>query len=462
MANIGNPSMPTLDEAMEKVRKNPEVFENQALAGELLYKSNRYDEAVDHLKKAAELLQTRIDNTPPDASHVGMFPRDMVTRMHHDLYMMCGDSLVKRQKFEEAANMIREGLGMIDEDPDGWNLMGVAQANSRNLDGALRSFREAVRHNPARRDLWENLRKTYYNLRRPEVEMIANLMSDKKDLEDDMVILADLFIKGGEYPKAQQVIDTLLEWNPKDRRTLIPQSRLHIINGEYKSAITALDEILKDDKNNIDTLWHLARISAIQGDVKKSMKYLESVFDIDQNYTNGLALRQMLETYNKAERIPFGVMIHNEREFDEENEECKTVDEYKSRPELSLPIGSTFEDAMHFMIKGEFFRLTDKDKMEYRTMMVSRDSKGINFSPVSFPFPVSKEASFWSEYSDCEPLGYEVSMHGRTFIHSGGGFYDLIVPNAEYWLFRTDMHPMKRVSITMTYSLLASKAFNGR
>jgi len=373
---------------------------------------------------------------------------------------MCGDSHLKLGKFQEAVDVIREGLGLIEDDPDGWNLMGVAQANAQDLNGALRSFREAVRQNPARRDLWENLQKTYHNLRRPEVEIVASLMNEKKDLEDDMVVLADLFIKGGQYDKAQQVVDTLREWNSKDKRTLIPQSRLHMINGDYKSAAKVLEEILKHDKNDVDTLWHLARISAIQGDVKKSMKYLESVASLDQTHSNGSALEQMLETYNKGDRVPFSVMIHNERELEEEEgEERRTMDEYKSRTELSLPLGSTFEDAMHFLIKGEFYRFTDKDKMEYRTLAVFTGSRGISISPVSLPFPVSKKASIWHEYSGCELLSHEVSVHGNISIPSGGGLYDVIVPNAEYWLFRTDMNPLKKVSITVTYSMLASKAF---
>ena len=447
----------TIEDARERVRQNPEAFENHAILGELLYQSSQYEEAASSLKEATYFLGALIGNTPPNASHVGMFPRELITRMQHDLHLMHGDCLVKLERYEEASETVRKGLGLIDEDPDGWNLLGVALANGQDVEGALSAFREAVRHNPSRRDLWENLHRCYTALRRPEADAVALILKEKKDLEDDMALLADLFIKGGEYERAQLVIDTLLKWNSKDRRVLMPESRLHIINGDYKKAAKVLETIIKDDKSDTDAMWHLARVNAILGDKKKSMKFLESLLSLDSNHANAIALKQILDTPEADARVPFGVMIHRihnfEREEDEVDEDRATQHEYCERPELSMPVGSTVEDALHFMGKGEFFRVTEAKEMPYKSLTVFQKPQQISISPFSIQYPVSKSAAITSEFARIEPYGYDIAGG------SGGDIGDVIQPGSTYWFLKTSIHPLQRVGMIMTYSMMKDKAF---
>ena len=447
----------TIEDARARVRQNPESFENHGILGKLLYKANQYEEAVASLKEATYFLGALIGNTPPNASHVGKFPRELITRMQHDLYLMHGDCLVNLQRYQEASETVRKGLGLIDEDPDGWDLLGVALANGQDVEGALHAFREAVRHNPSRRDLWENLQKCYTALHRPEAEIVSDVMKEKRDIEDDMGVLADLLIKGGEYERAQLVIDTLLKWNSNDKRIHLPTGKLHIINGDYKKAAKAFEESVKDDKSNTEAIWHLARVNAILGDTKKAEKFLDSLLSLDSGHANAVALKQLLSQFDKKARLPFGVMIHRihnfEDEDDDDDEDKATQHEYSERPELTLPIGSTIEDALHFMSKGEFFRLCQKKEMPYRSLTVFQRPKKISISPFSIDFPVSDKAAITSEFAMIEPHGYVISGG------SGGEITDLITPDSSYWFLKTSIHPIQRVSLIATYSMMKYKAF---
>jgi len=442
----------TIEEAEERVLQNPNSFENQGLLGELLYQSKRYEEASEPLKKAAGLLQTQIDSLPQGTrlGFIGAFPADIIRRIHHDMYLMRGDCLIKLGRYAEASGVLENGVGKIDEDPDGWNMLGVAQANSGNLGKALRSFREAVRQNPARRDLWENLQKCYRSLRRPEAEDISLVLGGKRDLEDDMVLLIDFFIGGGEYDRAKSVIDRLVEWKSKDKRVLLPMSRLYIIEGEYKKAQEALEELLKTDRNNIEALWHLSRVYAIQGKRNDSLKQLGIVLKLDSNHSNAGTLKRILEHHGVETQLTFGVFTHKEIQPSEQDD--KTIHEYEVHPELKLPIGSTVEDALHFLVKGEFYRFSEKKALKYVHLMLLQMPGSLGITCDGIPFPVSHRPTTFHAYASSEPAEYEASMvepyRNRSSISA------VIVPNAMYSLLKTTANPFQRVAVLTMWTIL--------
>ena len=91
--------------------------------------------------------------------------------------------------------------------------------------------------------------------------------------------------------------------------------------------------------------------------------------------------------------------------------------------------------------------------MPYRSLTVFQRPKQISISPFSIDFPVSDKAAITSEFAMIEPHGYAISGG------SGGEITDLIKPESSYWFLKTSIHPMQRVSLMMTYSMLKEKAF---
>ena len=76
-----------LQDARERVKKNPESFDSHALLGELLYQAKRYSEAIEPLEKGALLLKSEFDKNP---ARIGMFSIEMAEKVLLSLYMMRG------------------------------------------------------------------------------------------------------------------------------------------------------------------------------------------------------------------------------------------------------------------------------------------------------------------------------------------------------------------------------------
>jgi len=314
----------TLDELIEQARRQSRSYRKHIEEGVTLYTSGRYDQAIVPLATGAELLRdqvfdlrfksmtekpkeikikaykTKIEIRYPTFSGIaGLFESEHFTTM-----VICVDSLMKLKRFDDAFSELEKGVSIANEVADVWLMLGIAQHCSGNPDKALESFREAVRQDPARLDLWEILHIEYLIHDRPEAKLVSEGLEKNKRVEDNIALLADLSIASGEYDKAQLVIDSLLERDRKNKRILLPLSKLHIINGNYTKAQDSLKNFNESDKHNLKALWYLACVYAIQGKQKDSMKYLEQLLKLDQNYPDGLELQRILDT-NVIEHVDF-------------------------------------------------------------------------------------------------------------------------------------------------------------
>lgn len=440
----------TLEQAKEMIEQDPASFQGYLVLGELLYNSKQFGEAVESLRSGIELLQKDLDNQAEGASHLGRFPMQMIKTLFHDASMMYGDCLIKSEQYEEASKVLRQGLKMDNARADGWNLLAIAQANSGNSNWATHSFRQAVFRDPSRKDLWSNLQISYQNLGRPEAEIIQQVLDGGGDMEEDLLILIDLLIGGGDYEDARTAIDMLRE--RESIKALIQISRLHLVEGDYKKTEKSLKKIIKSEKDNLQGLWNLARVLAIQGKKKEALKGINEILKISSNHSDALLLRDLLES-DSGGKVKFGVFTYEEMETEPDDE--RTIHQYKVRPELYLPIGSTLEDAVHFLYKGEFFRFSDKKNMKYALMMIFQDSGGMRISCNAIPAPVGKSAIGIHEYIGIEPLSYFVSKHEPT--SGDASFSSLLVPGGVYSLIPSSLHPLQRVVVLSTYTMLVKR-----
>ncbi|MHA2351213.1 MAG: tetratricopeptide repeat protein [Candidatus Thorarchaeota archaeon] len=312
----------TLEELVEKELKHTRHYRNHLESGETHYTSGRYEEAVVPLATAAELLRNKVVDLRfksvserPKEIKIKVYKTnirfsyptlasiaDPMEKTHFTTMMICADSLMKLKRYDDACSELEKGLAIANEVSDAWLMLGIAQHCVGDPDKALGSFREAVRQNPARLDLWEILQREYLILDRAESKLVSEGLEKNKRLEDNMALLADLFIAGGEYGKAQSVIDNLLKRDKKNKRVHFPLSKLHIINGEYTKAQDTLKKFIKSDKNNLEALWYLACVCAFQGKNKDSLKSLEQLLKLDHSHPNGLELQRILTT-NEIEKV---------------------------------------------------------------------------------------------------------------------------------------------------------------
>ncbi len=312
----------TLEELIKQARKHSRSYRNHIESGVTLYTSGKYEQAIVPLATGAELLRDQVVDSrfksvserpkeikikayktnirisyPTFAGIAGLFEKE-----HFTIMMICADSLMKLKRYDDACSELEKGLSIAHEISEAWLILGIAQHCAGDHDEALGSFREAVRQDPTRMDMWENLHRAYLNYDRPEMKLVSEGLEKNKKPEDNMALLADLFIAAGEYGKAQSVIDSLLNRDRKNKRVLLPMSRLHIINGDYSKAQDTLKNFVKSDKHNLEALWYLSSVYAIQRKNKDSFKFLEQLLKLDHNHPEGLELQRILTT-NEIERI---------------------------------------------------------------------------------------------------------------------------------------------------------------
>jgi len=310
-----SPHSATLEKMVEQELKGSKSYKEHLESGEALYISGRYEEAILPLTTAAEMhrnetfdLHCKSIGEKPYETKVKLYRSTVTVRAppiyvnlaaemekkHFTTLMICVDSLLKVKRYEDARAELKRGVTIAGQIPEVWLILGFLQRILGNPDGAIQSFLEAVQQDITRRDLWENLLREYQIHSRPEARLVSEGLEKNRKPEENLILLAELYIAGGSYNKAQSVIDGILRQYQKNKQVLLPLSRLHIINEEYTKAEDVLEKFIKSDKNNLDGLWNLACVYAIQGKKKDSMKYLEKLLKLDQTHQEGLELQRKL------------------------------------------------------------------------------------------------------------------------------------------------------------------------
>lgn len=445
----------TIEDAQERVKKNPESHMNQGLLGELLYQAQRYTEAIDHLQRGAELLQKEIDSgaDAPIPGYVASLSQEMATKILHSLHMMRGDSYLRLKKYAEARKAFEQAAKILAEDSDTWNLLGVAQANSGGIEDALKSFRDAVRCNPARPDLWDNLQKAYRQLRRPESEEITPVLMTKRDIELDLALLAELYIGGGDYDKASKVLDQLFGWKKDDIRALIPLAKLKFIEGDMKESIRILEDIVKRDKNNEDALWELSRLYCVEGEKNKSEKNLDALLKLNSGHPNANVLRNYIEKQGAAATQTFGVLNVKDRTTEDEDGKRFQMTEYLMYPVLTLPLGSTIEDVTHALVRGDVSRFTSDEYLKAVSTYTSHTDRGMSITTSGL------QTKAW------EFKYYEPGSLSGSFMETGpgrgirpSGHKSEIVVNGDVILLGSEMDMIQRMQVALIYSVVKRQA----
>jgi len=115
-----------------------QVEEAIALLKEIIAERKDFDVAYTNLanyykeqkklKEAAETLQEAYQNNPSSFRIITTY----------------GIILVDEGRYDEAIDILKKGLALIDYDPEAWNYLGVAYWNKGNYDEALKAYEQAL------------------------------------------------------------------------------------------------------------------------------------------------------------------------------------------------------------------------------------------------------------------------------------------------------------------------------
>jgi len=124
------------------------------------------------------------------------------------------------------------------------------------------------------------------------------------------IAAAELLRDSKQIENALQVLDTLLEEEPRYARAMLLKAKLLIEKADYKEAKTVLNEIIKMDEKNIQAIYLLADVQQQEGDTKIALASLDELLSIESSNIearflkiNILAAKQKDKALKELERV---------------------------------------------------------------------------------------------------------------------------------------------------------------
>jgi tetratricopeptide (TPR) repeat protein len=468
--------IPTIEEAQQKVRDSPESLEANMILGELLYQDKRYEESVDPLTKASELMGTELKD--PDKAKAEptidrykisgvCYPEEMYRKITHNIMMMLGHAQIEIGSTSASIKWIKQALVIWQDDVDSWNMYGQVQSQSQDFEGAAHSFREALAINPSRKEIWQNLLTTYKNLQRQEAHVVSHILPQDWEIEGEIAILADLMIRGGNYTSARKLNNQLLEWNPNDPRGLRGLGRIAIIEGQLDSALELYEAALTVDPNDLISQWNLARVKCLSGNHKGAKKLLKQILKKEKEhqdsntlilqYKNAQILLQCIDNRNSSNRFPVGVVVLLEHEFevsDGKTESIETSNEIVYYAGLEVPLGSNVEEVLHMLHQGNPKRLTDDENYKRISVTWTKTDNRIRLTPSGLP-GTGHEFKY-TEPGSMVPFFIESSRDRR--IMPSHDYNDIVVSKDVITFLHCDRITQERLQLAAMYGILKKQA----
>ncbi|MBI9073828.1 MAG: tetratricopeptide repeat protein [Desulfatibacillum sp.] len=260
-----------------------EVTENNWFAeqvlGSALYKENRLDEAIVHLKRSLQ----RHPDFPPTYNALGMI-------------------MAARGEYEKAVKLYLRAIGDGAKAYQYYNNLGVAFLKAGKEESALEAFKQAMEREPGSHQVHFNtgmvyqqmgdrrLAKLYYHkaleLKPDLLDVYNNLgimaIADgefgtamqcfQQTLQGDSQYsaawfnLAKLWAAMNEFEKARSVLKKVVQHSPRDWEARILLAKTLIALGQNPQAKSQYEAVLTGDPNNVEATQGLEALLRLKGD----------------------------------------------------------------------------------------------------------------------------------------------------------------------------------------------------
>jgi tetratricopeptide (TPR) repeat protein len=181
------------------------------------------------------------------------------------IYLNKGNEFINNKKYNEAIELLLDGLKTFPDSPEILNALGTAYSETGRFDEALEKFSLAIRINPGYTSIKNNMASCYNNMG----------VNYAKSNRWDEAIKA--------YKKAVELapdIDSTkrnlsaLYWN---------QALQFVSDGKDSEAVSTYLEFLKREPNSRDGYNNLGAVYSRLGNHEEAVKSLERAFQADQN-----------------------------------------------------------------------------------------------------------------------------------------------------------------------------------
>lgn len=236
----------------------PGFFEALANLGAALVKLRQFEEALPSLEEAAclnpsnpEIHRTlgnvyqqlgRSSQAAQSLSHVvRLWPQDLYA------WSALGEVLLAQGNFRDALAAYEQALRLSPRDPDLLNRTGHLHQYVGNMEEAMQCFRQALQHNPRLIDAVVHLSNTLatqtrYDESRQCLESALQASPGEPRL---LGVLANVYEKLGDYAKAHEIIQPLVESRVKEPIVGVVFGALSKRVERQEEAIRYIEELLQ-------------------------------------------------------------------------------------------------------------------------------------------------------------------------------------------------------------------------
>lgn len=227
------------------VQLNPDSYEGHRLKGQMALLARDPATGVKELQKA-----------------------NSVKPFQTDLVLAYFQALVANDQFPEAEKLARDMIAKDKTYSPIYDLLYLNYMKQNKPNDGEELLKLKIQNNPQRANYLLQLATHYYYLnRRPDMDSVAQRLSNEKDFPEGHLLLGDFyFFRAREYDHAQQQYEAAIKALPKDKA--LYQKRLvelYATRGNNSEANQLLTGILKDNPKDNDAIAMRAALMLTTG-----------------------------------------------------------------------------------------------------------------------------------------------------------------------------------------------------
>lgn len=259
-----------------------------------------------------------------------------------------GLSFMALNRKNEAKNALSKAVEIMPDLKEGWNFLGIIEAESKNLSEAVRCFSKAleidIEYADARANLcfYLNDKDRLIELASSERDIRANFLAGKISFDDS---------------EKEKYFSRVLSIDSFHKEALLELAELKKRNGYSREALTLFYKVLNLENNNIKAILEIADIYLCLDDFKKSEEFYLKSFEIRKDLYGA--------------HLNYGIVLYKQNRLNEAlneyREAVRLLDKCESKVSYNLALllkdVDEFEEALGLMFSAY---IEDKENKIYQ------------------------------------------------------------------------------------------------